>query len=219
MSERLRWAVFDVDGTILPNTSMERLLIRELIRNGLIPVRSFFVFSCIALKSLCRRGGVRAFLRNKQYFKGLPEKSMARFAKRLVDEKVVPRIPVAVLLEMNRLRKKGYRILLMSGAPEFLLAPLAERMGADAAMGTVYEVVEGRFAGGPCGDHLYGSAKARILGRRKKELEMDFRRSVVYANDASDAEHMRMFGTAVAVNPRKGLRRAAGEQGWRVVRW
>jgi phosphoserine phosphatase len=199
---------------------MERLLIKEMIMNGLIPVRSFFVFSCIALKSLCRRGGVRAFLRNKQYFKGLSEKSMARFARRLVAEKVVPRIPGAVRLEMDGLRKKGYRILLMSGAPEFLLGPLAEHMGADAAMGTVYEVVDGRFAGGPCGDHLYGSAKTRILaGRCKTDLGMDFSRSVVYANDSSDAEHMRMFGTAVAVNPRKGLMRAAEEEGWKVVRW
>ena len=132
---------------------------------------------------------------------------------------MVPRIPEAVYREMDGLRKKGYRILLMSGAPEFLLGPLAERIGADAAMGTVYEVVEGRFAGGPCGDHLYGSAKTRILGRCKTELELDFRRSVVYANDSSDAEHMRMFGTAVAVNPRKGLRRAAEEEGWRVVWW
>ncbi len=215
----MQWAVFDVDGTILPDTSMERLLIREMLLNGLIPVRSFFVFSCIALKSVCRRGGVREFLRNKAYFQGLPEKPMVRFSRRLVDDKIVPRIPGEVRGEMDRLREKGYRILLMSGAPEFLLGPLAERLGADAAMGTVYEVEAGRFAGGPCGDHLYGSAKTRILNRCREELEMDFSRSAVYANDSSDAEHMRMFGTAVAVNPRKGLRRTAREEGWKVVRW
>lgn len=215
----MRWAVFDVDGTILPDTSMEKLLIREMIRNGLIPVRSFFVFTCAALKSVCRRRGVREFLRNKQYFKGLPEKPMARFSRRLVEKKVLPRIPEAVHREMDRLRKKGYRILLMSGAPEFLLGPLAERLGADAAMGTVYEVVEGRFAGGPCGDHLYGTAKTSILDRCREELEMDFSRSAVYANDSSDAEHMRMFGTAVAVNPRKELKRTAEREGWKVVRW
>jgi HAD superfamily phosphoserine phosphatase-like hydrolase len=198
---------------------MELLLIREMVRNGLIPIRSFFVFSCIALKSVCRRGGIRAFLRNKQYFKGLPEKSMIRFSKRLVEEKVIPRIPEAVHREMDRLRRSGYRILLMSGAPEFLIGPLAEHLGADAAKGTVYEVVEGRFAGGPCGDHLYGSAKTRILDRCRKELKLDFSRSAVYANDSSDAEHMRMFGTAVAVNPRKGLRRTAEEEGWKVVWW
>ena len=48
---------------------------------------------------------------------------------------------------------------------------------------------------------------------------MDFTRSAVYANDSSDAEHMRMFGTAVAVNPRKGLMRTAEEEGWKVVWW
>jgi HAD superfamily hydrolase (TIGR01490 family) len=215
----LRWAVFDVDGTILPGTSMERILIRDMIGKGLIPVRSFFVFSCIALKSVCRRGGIREFLRNKQYFRGLPERPMARFSRRLIDEKIVPRIPAAVHREMERLRKSGYRILLMSGAPEFMLGPLAERLGADMALGTVYEIVDGRFAGGPCGEHLYGEAKTRILTRRRKELDMDFSRSTVYANDPSDAGHMRMFGTPVAVNPRKGLRSTAEEEGWKVVWW
>jgi len=215
----LRWAVFDVDGTILPGTSMERILIRELIGKGLIPIRSFFVFSCIVLRSVCRRGGIREFLRNKAYFQGLPEKPMVILSKKLVYEKVVPRIPDAVHREMDRLRKNGYRILLMSGAPEFMLGPLAERLGADASMGTVYEVEAGRFAGGPCGEHLFGSAKTRILNRCRKELEMDFIRSAVYANDPSDAEHMRMFGTVVAVNPRKGLMRTAQEEGWKVVWW
>jgi HAD superfamily hydrolase (TIGR01490 family) len=215
----LRWAVFDVDGTILPGTSMERILIRDMIGKGLIPIRSFFVFSCLALKSICRRGGVREFLRNKTYFQGLPEKPMVRLSKKLVDEKIAPRIPDAARREMDRLRRSGHRILLMSGAPEFMLCPLAERLGVDAAMGTVYEVEDGLFAGAPCGDHLYGSAKTRILKHRAKELELDFARSAVYANDPSDAEHMRMFGTAVAVNPRKGLRRMAEEEGWKVEWW
>jgi phosphoserine phosphatase len=132
----------------------------------------------------------------------------------LVAEKV-PRILGATAKWKGR---KGYRIPLMSGALNF--DGPCERMGADAAMGTVYEVAGGRFAGGPCGDHLYGSAKTRILaGRCKTDLNLDFVRSIVYANDSSDAEHMRMFGTAVAVNPRKGLRRAAEEAGWKVVRW
>jgi HAD superfamily hydrolase (TIGR01490 family) len=215
----MRWAVFDVDGTILPGTSMERMLIRELLKRGLIPLRSFIVFLCFVSKSVCRREGLSKILENKQYFKGLPEKPMVRFSRRLVDEKVIPRIPNAVHEEMDRLRKNGYKILLMSGSPEFLLCPLAERLHADAAMGTVYVTESGRFAGGTCGEHLFGRAKTRFLKKNRKELDLDFSRSVVYANDASDVDHMRLFGSAVAVNPRSGLEQAAQASGWRVARW
>jgi HAD superfamily phosphoserine phosphatase-like hydrolase len=215
----VRWAVFDVDGTILPGTSMERLMIAKLVKDGLIPIRSFFIFFFFALRSFCRRRGIPEFLENKQYFRDLPERPMVRFSKGLVEEKVIPRIPKAVYDEMERLRKGRYKILLMSGAPEFLLCPLAERLGADAAMGTVLETECGRLTGSPHGDHLYGPAKARILKKHQRELNLDFSHSVVYSNDSSDAEHMRLFGTAVAVNPRKGLKRTAEKFGWRIERW
>jgi HAD superfamily phosphoserine phosphatase-like hydrolase len=215
----LRWAVFDVDGTILPRASMERILIRELIREGLIPVRSFFLFFFYALRSVCRKGGRSEFLENKRYFQDLPERQLALFSKGLVDEKVMARIPAAAVDEMRALRESGYKILLMSGAPEFLLCPLAERLGADAAAGTVLETASGRLTGIPLGGHLFGQAKTRLLERQRRELGLDFSRSVVYANDSSDADHMRMFGTAVAVTPRRGLLRTARLNGWKVVEW
>ena len=65
----------------------------------------------------------------------------------------------------------------------------------------------------------YGPEKTAILKEKAGELELDFEKSVVYANDSTDADHMRLFGTAVAVNPRAGLKREAGRRGWRVARW
>jgi len=106
-----------------------------------------------------------------------------------------------------------------SGAPDVMLHPLALALGADAAIGTVLETENGRFTGIVVGEHLYGPAKTAILKEKSEELKLDFEKSVVYANDATDAEHMRLFGTAVAVNPRAGLRREAGRRGWRVVHW
>jgi HAD superfamily phosphoserine phosphatase-like hydrolase len=215
----MRWAVFDVDGTILPGTSMERLLFAALIWEGLIPVRSFFIFIFFSLQSFFQGGGIPEFLENKRYFRDLPDEPMARFSRRLVEKKVLPRIPDAVYGEMERLRKNGYKILLMSGAPEFLLSPLAEFLGADAAAGTVLETASGRLTGNSRGGHVYGPVKADVLRNHRKELDLDFPGSVVYANASSDTDHMRLFGTAVAVNPRRGLRRTAGECGWRIVKW
>jgi phosphoserine phosphatase len=86
-------------------------------------------------------------------------------------------------------------------------------------VGTVLEAREGRFTGRVVGDHLYGPAKTAVLKSMADELSLDFGGSVVYANDATDAEHMRLFGTAVAVNPRRGLLKEAGRREWKIVRW
>jgi phosphoserine phosphatase len=69
------------------------------------------------------------------------------------------------------------------------------------------------------GDHLYGPVKTSELKKAAASLGMDFKRSVVYANDSSDEAHMRLFGTAVAVNPRPKLRLLAERHRWRIVHW
>ena len=61
--------------------------------------------------------------------------------------------------------------------------------------------------------HGYPVKRERAFG-----FEPGFSGYQAHANDSSDAEHMRMFGTAVAVNPRKGLKHAAEEEGRKAVR-
>lgn len=210
--------MFDVDGTLLPGTSMERMALRRLVRSGVITGAMLSRFVLTGLSDLCR-GGIPGFLRNKRYFQGLREDDLSVFSDEMIRGCVVPAVPSAARGEMEGLRREGFRILLFSGAPEFMLHPLALAMGADAAIGTVLEIEDGRFTGKVAGEHLYGPAKTVILKEKAAELELDFERSVVYANDSTDADHMRLFGTAVAVNPRPGLRREAGRRGWKVVRW
>ncbi len=210
--------MFDVDGTLLPGTSMERMAVRKLYGAGIITGSMLIRFLLSGLRDLAV-GGVPGLLRNKRYFRGIREEDLAGFCETMVRRSVVPRIPSEARGEMEGLRREGFRILLLSGAPEFMLHPLALAVGADAAMGTVLETEDGRFTGKVAGEHLYGSEKTAILKQKADELKLDFEKSVVYANDSTDAEHMRLFGTAVAVNPRAGLRREAGRRGWRVVRW
>lgn len=214
----MRWAVFDVDGTLLPGTSMEKMAVRRLGRTGIVTFPMLFRFVLTGLRDLCR-AGIPGFLRNKRYFQGLREDDLSAFAGEMVRRFVVPRIPSAAREEMEGLRRRGFRILLVSGAPDFMLHPLALAIGADAAIGTVLETGDGRFTGKVAGEHLYGSEKTAILKKKADELKLDFGKSVVYANDTADAEHMRLFGTAVAVNPRSGLRREAGRRGWKTVQW
>jgi HAD superfamily hydrolase (TIGR01490 family) len=213
-----RWAVFDVDGTLLPGTSMERLLIRALVRERLVRFDGLLRFACSAAVDWIR-GGVPRLLTNKRYLRGLAGDPVILVAERLVLDEVIPAIPRQARREIGRLRRGGHRLLLLSGSPDFMLPPLAIRLGADAAFGTVLETKNGAFTGRVSGAQLYGPAKTTALLRKKSSLDLDFSRSSVYANDASDADHMRRFGTAVAVNPRRRLRRIAEKAGWRVVQW
>jgi HAD superfamily hydrolase (TIGR01490 family) len=214
----VRWAVFDVDGTLLPSTSMERMAVMRLARVGLVTVPMLVRFALTGLFDLAR-GGVPGLLRNKEYFRGLSVDDLTAFSEEMVRRSVVPAVPAEARGEIEGLRRRGFRVLLVSGAPDCMLPPLALALDADAAVGTVLETREERCTGRVVGDHLYGPAKTRILKSMAGELSLDFGRSAVYANDATDAEHMRLFGTAVAVNPRPGLLKEAARRGWKIVRW
>ena len=119
----MRWAVFDVDGTLLPGTSMERMAVRRPWN----PESS--QRPCCGPLPAVRIAGLGAARkpdssRNKDYFRVSPgaesprsQEEMSPAGRRSTD----PPRPA----EMEGLRRKGFRILLFSGAPDFMLHPLA----------------------------------------------------------------------------------------------
>ena len=98
-----------------------------------------------------------------------------RFAERVAAERLRP--DTNARLQWHR--EAGHRIVLVSASYEIYLWRLAELLGADAALGTRLEVVEGHCTGALDGPNCRGPEKVRRLhewladhhgGRRAVEL-------------------------------------------------
>ncbi|NOX37353.1 MAG: HAD-IB family phosphatase [Calditrichaeota bacterium] len=214
-----RWAVFDVDGTLLPGTSMEQLFALYLLKQGRIPLRNLFHFLIRAVRTVRTTRSLDGLKQEKVYFRGLPQLQIEQQAEVFFRERILPRLSTEGLDTVRTRRDQGFRILYLSGSPDFLLRGLQRHLPADYWLAATLEVQNGRFSGRLLKPHPYGQQKKLYLLELQSSLEIDFSQSVVYANHHSDVHHMELFAQAIAVNPTPRLQQIARQRGWPIVFW
>lgn len=214
-----RWAVFDVDGTLLPEDSLEARFVKHSIRRGMISPAGFLRLLGNAVKFFFR-GNLTAGLKgDKSLWKGLPLSRAETEAAACFSAEIAPRLSRMGKETLARCREEGYRILLLTGSPDFLARHLLPALEPDQLISAEMEIINGRFSGKVKGLHPYGEAKKNLLLRAQPQLQIEFSASVVFANHHSDAAHMELFGRAVAVNPGRKLQRIARARGWEIEYW
>lgn len=211
--------MFDVDGTLFPPTSMEKLFIFYLLKKGQIPLANVGAYFFAALVQVARKNWEDGFKNNKLYLRNLSQDRIERLAGALLQRQIIPGLAKTGLRQMEQLRAADYRILLMSGSPDFLTLPLARYLKVDYCITTRMAVANGRFTGQTASLHPYGARKSRLLWEHQEELALDFAHSIVFANHHADADHMALFAQAVAVNPTAKLQQIARSRNWAIEWW
>lgn len=209
-------AVFDLDGTLIRGTSAERLLLRHLLREGVVGWRGMAAAGALVV-TLPWAGWTRAVRRNKRWLTGVPVDQVLSRLDAFLDEVVAPQWCGTMVARMEALRAQGVAPFLLSGSPEFLAEAVARRLGMEGWLGTPMEVVDGRFTGRLDGVHLFAEAKRHALAAMARDHELDLGASWGFADHATDVPFLERFGHPVAVAADAELRRVAGERGWEVV--
>ena len=124
-----------------------------------------------------------------------------------------------LLYFLKKHKQDGDLIFLVSGGPVGLLERIAQEIGADYAVGTRHEVINGRYTGRPVlpacqGPNKPALAKALIA---EKGLEIDLEASYAYADSGGDIPLLEMVGHPIAVYPDEGLKPVAVERGWKIL--
>ena len=116
-------------------------------------------------------------------------------------------------------KKNGDAVFLVSGGPVGLLKRIAEDIGADYAVGTRHEIIDGIYTGKPAGEACQGENKARFAQEKIEELSLniDLGESFAYADSLADAALLNMVGNPVAVYPDDELKALAEERGWKII--
>ena len=214
-----RWAVFDIDGTLIPGLSMEKEFLRYLLAGRLLPAGNLVRFGVRGLIGVLGRGWEEAAKVNKSYLRGFRVRDVDEYAEACFRMRIAPAISKDGLLAVEAMRGRGYGILVISGAPAFLMRHLEPVVRPDYTICTRLMVIGDRYTGEVTGVHPFGRRKRDILRGIGPGLNLDFSESVVFANHHSDVYHMRLFGEAIAVNPTRRLRKAAAEAGWEIAIW
>lgn len=206
-------AVFDVDRTLVPVTTTERIFIRYLLRQRLIGWRAVMNTGLFMVKRL-PQSPFETIRRERAYLSGQPYEQTRRLARQCFETDIKPRISQAGIEAIKEHKAKGHTVVLLSGSLDFLLEPLREYVGADHLIAAHMEHVNGKLTGRIAGDYPYGSLKAVIIRHFATEHGLDFSQSYCYADHHSDHEVLRLFGNPIVINPKPKMQEIAKREGW-----
>ena len=214
-------AIFDLDGTLLPEPSLERRLFRELRRSRRMTFANYLRWSVEACRLLPR--GLLAVQRaNKRYLSQV----CASRALRHLDSFTFFDEGIARVLWHAR---QKHEIVLLSGTLEALAQHVATALEREVetrgiaiearVCATKLAEAGGLWTGYVVGEPVFGTAKVRALRALGREAALDLRQSHAYGNCWHDRHVLDAVGHAHAVNPGKALAALANERDWPIWHW
>jgi HAD superfamily hydrolase (TIGR01490 family) len=212
-------AFFDLDGTLLPQPSLERRLVDMLRAQGAMGAKNYLRWLAFAVR-LAPLGTTAITHANKTYLRNVS-------ASATLNQ--LPAFFPAALDRAARHAAQGHSLVLVTGT----LEPLAKQAGlalilrllvrgTTASVGvlaTRLEEVEGQWTGRIVGDAMFGEAKASAMQRIAASRGFDLARSYAYGDSTDDRWMLGAVGRPVAVNPSRELERIARLRSWPIVRW
>lgn len=208
-------AVFDVDRTLLPDTTAERLFLRFLIQERILGVRAAFE----TVRFFITHGQhdpVRAIRQHRPYLRGQQVLAMSELGELCFRQTILPRLSPRGMSVFRQHQEQGHRTVLLSGSLPFILAPMARYLESHNLICSELAHRDQRLSGRLIGLHPYGGAKALLVRRFACEQNLDLSQSYCYADHHSDASLLRLFGHPVCINPNDRLRRLAQRFDWRI---
>jgi HAD superfamily phosphoserine phosphatase-like hydrolase len=206
----------DLDGTLLPGASSERRFIARLLAHRRLGPAQL----ASALSFLLRHWpayGVAAFKKNKAYLAGLPVAEVAALAGAFVHQDIEPRLRGALVRRIERHRRMGDVVALLSGAPDFIVAPLAAHLDVALWRATRCAQRDGRFLAEPPFRHPFAEDKLRYASEICAAVGVGLDECTAYADSADDLPLLHRVGRPVAVAPDRGLARVARREDWEVL--
>ncbi len=214
-------AFFDIDGTLVPEPSLEQRVFWELRRRGAIPLMNYARWGAEAVR-LLPRGLATVAQGNKKYLCGLRA------------EQVLEAIDTIAFFEEGVARaewhaRQGHEIVLVSGMvmPVALIVAMAlecelEARGIEKRIlvsATRLEERDGVFTGSIIGDVNFGEAKRRAITVVAQAMQFSLRGSHAYGNTMRDVPLLEAVGRSHVVNPGKELARVANQCDWAIWHW
>jgi HAD superfamily hydrolase (TIGR01490 family) len=212
---------FDLDGTLIPEPSLESRFRASLWRGGAIPFVNYGRWAVEALR-LLPQGIIAVQHANKRYLTGVRTDAALQHLESITFyEEALERVCWHA--------RQGHEIVLVSGTLEALarLAAIAlecemEARGVEVkprVCATRLEERRGRWTGRLVGEPAYGHGKQRAVAELAREYSLNLRECHAYGNSLLDRHMLAAVGHPHVVNPRRELAAIANQEDWPVWHW
>jgi HAD superfamily hydrolase (TIGR01490 family) len=213
-------AVFDLEHTLMASNVVDSyawLASRHLPivkRAGFVAGLLREAPSLLALDRRDRGDFLRYFYRR---YDGAPVDQVHTDSWELFHRQLLSKSFPAGFARVRQHRRLGHRTLLITGALDFVIAPLVPLF--DDIVCATMEQRGGRYTGRMHELPPIGEARALLLHDYAHAHGLSLEESVAYADSSSDLAMLEAVGFPVAVNPESRLAAIARRRGWHVEHW
>jgi HAD superfamily hydrolase (TIGR01490 family) len=209
-------AFFDLDRTLIRRSSALALA-GPFAERGLIGRKQLAKAAAWQVLFAARGAGAETVRKAAEdglmLLKGLEVEEMRALVGDAMETALKPLVYREPLDLVSKHRERGEPVYIVSATLQEIIEPLAEELGLDGAVGSLCEIVDGRYTGRSL-RACHGVGKAQAVRELAAVAEIDLARSTAYSDSHTDLPFLEAVGRPVAVNPDRELRRIARERGW-----
>ena len=151
------------------------------------------------------------------YYEGFSLDRLEILAEELFDEVIKPKIFPRTVDLIEESRRAGCRQVIVTGALDFTMAPLARYLGVEDVIANSLEF-KNEIATGKLKKPFVGGATKPVLMRQYAQKHgLDLSECFAYSDSYSDFPMLAVVGRPTACNPDRRLRAVANSYDWPVV--
>lgn len=149
--------------------------------------------------------------------KGVPETTLSAWHARFMAERIEPMIAPGAMPLLQKHRKRGDTVAIITATNSFVTAPIARRLGVDHLLASEAERDARGYTGAPTGVPCFQQGKVTRmeawLASRPESLQDAF----FYSDSHNDLPLLEAVSQPFAVDPDDTLRAEAERRGWPII--
>lgn len=146
-----------------------------------------------------------------------PEEQLALWHRQFMEEVINPMVLPKALELIERHRRAGDTLMIITATNRFVTGPIAERLGIDILLATECERADGRYTGRSTDVPCFREGKVTRLQRWLKENDASLEGAWFYSDSHNDLPLLQLVENPVAVDPDATLRAHAQQHGWPIL--
>ena len=211
-------ALFDVDNTLLPGEASEVRFFRYLWRHGLVGWVELSR-SAAWLAGHVPPFSLHSLRERKVYLTGKCFTDIESSAQEFCQDEMIGKVSLQARMRLDAHRQAGHHLILVTGAPDFLVEPLAKFLDVPTVFAAKPEQRDSIFTGALIPPLPYGRGKRELILAHAREMNLDLAGSYAYGDSPGDHDLLELVGYPLVVNPIRGMERLARRRGWPVTKW
>ena len=149
-------------------------------------------------------------------FLGKSELQVREWAETFLEENFTHMLYTPAVDRLKKAQDDGHTVMILSSSADFLIEPIAKRLGVPHWRATQYAVDKDRHF---CriAHMMLGEGKAEVVREWQRRLECDKSQVTAYSDSLLDLPFLLAAGKVVAVNPDRRLRVLCARNHWEII--